>query len=212
MRVERINASFKVALLLVLAAPFTTGQKHSSVDGCAFGDYGYEQVLDGYFAHARGRNSSAVILRVYGGLAPEYEMVIDPSLSTHTIFRHGARKVIWGKAFDDYMGTHKDAAGYIPVAIKVPVSKKAFDVPETKLQELVARAKEIDSRCENGPFTNSEGKEVVVLDAPYLEVITNSGKIRARVTDTSDFKEIVSQNPSLVQWALDVENATAPVR
>jgi hypothetical protein len=163
-------------------------------------------VLDGYFAHARGSSPSVVVLRVYGGLDPEYEIVIDLSRSTHTLFRYTAKKTIWGKAFDDYMGTHKDAAGYIPNAIKVPVLKEELEIAAATLQNLLGRAKAISSGCEKGPFIDSKGGEVVILDAPFLELITNSGQIRARVTDTGG-TDIVSENPVLLQWAMDMRNA-----
>lgn len=209
--VQRLNASFSVALVMVFAVPFTAAQKHPASEDCGFRSYGYEQMLDAYFAHARGSSPSAVVLRVYGGLGPEYEIVIDPNISTHRILRYTARKPIWGKAFDDYMRNHRTAAGYVPQAIKVPVSKHEFEIPRTKLQELVAGAKTIDPNCENRPFNDSKGNQVVVLDAPYLELIVNSGRSRARVTDTEGM-DVISQNPALLRWALDVENATRELR
>ena len=99
--VQRLNALFSVALVTVFAVPFTAAQKHPASEDCGFRSYGYEQMLDAYFAHARGSSPSAVVLRVYGGLGPEYEIVIDPNISTHRILRYTARKPIWGKAFDD---------------------------------------------------------------------------------------------------------------
>ena len=111
MIVQRFNASFSVALVMVLAAPFTAAQKDSASEDCGFGGYGYEQMLDAYFAHARGSSPSAVVLRVYGGLDPEYEIVIDPNISSHSILRYTAKEPIWGKAFDDYMRNHQTAAG-----------------------------------------------------------------------------------------------------
>jgi hypothetical protein len=45
----------------------------------------------------------------------------------------------------------------------------------------------------------------MIADAPLLEIITNGGRTRAKITDTSDFKEILSQNPALLAWATDVQ-------
>jgi hypothetical protein len=74
----------------------------------------YEQVLDAYFAHARRNGRSAVVLRVYGWLIPEYELVLDPSVSSHSIFWFRPRKSIWGSAYDGFFaGKHREMQDYV---------------------------------------------------------------------------------------------------
>jgi len=52
----------------------------------------YEQVLDAYFARVRGHSSSAIILPVYGGMLPEYEIVLDSDSPAGTIIRCDGRR------------------------------------------------------------------------------------------------------------------------
>jgi hypothetical protein len=167
-------------------------------------------VLDAYFANARGSSSSAVVLRVYGGLSREYEIVSDPHVSTHTIFRYTPGKSIWGDASDGlYTGKHSPLADYEARATKVPVTKNSADVPEAMLLDLMVRAKAIDtSICERLPLKDSKAQEHLIEDAPWLEIIVDGGRSRTAVTDTSGFEYIISQNPVLLQWALDLQKVS----
>lgn len=168
----------------------------------------YEQVLDAYFAHARGNEPSEVVLRVYGGLAPEREFVIDPSRSTHQLFVYAPRKSIWGDAYDGlYSGTHRGVAAYTARATRVPFTVKQFEVSEPQLSQLLVEGRSIDpSICEHLPLRDSKGNQQLIEDAPWFELIRDGGQTVTRVTDTSDFKDIVSQNPALVKWALEIQS------
>src|ERR1700757_3581151 len=104
---------FGIALVLLAVAGITSAQNSDSVKQCKNDDDEYERVLDAYFANARGSSPSALVLRVYGGLLPEYEIVIDAGTSVHTGFRYTPKKSIWGGAYDGFFtGRHRTLAEY----------------------------------------------------------------------------------------------------
>lgn len=182
------------------------GQKPSNPAPCYQPDE-YEQVLDAYFAHARGTDSRAVILRVYGGNVAEYELVLNPDTSNHSIVMYEPVKSIWGGAYDGlFTGRHRGLQDYISRALKVLFTKQEFDVSEGQFSDLVARAEKMDTTiCEHLPLKNANGQSQFILDAPWFELIADRGNTRTKVTDTSDFKDVTSQNPLLLQWASELE-------
>jgi len=167
----------------------------------------YEQVLDAYFAHAHGDVTSNVVLRNYGGLIPEYELVLYPNVSTHSIFWYRPKKAIWDGAYDGFSaGKRRSIQDYISRALKVPFTKEEIGISEAQFSDFITRAATVDtSTCEHLPLKDSRGNEHVIEDAPWLELIVNGGRTRAHVTDTSDFSYIVSQNPELLRWASDIQ-------
>jgi len=195
-----------IALVVLAVAGATAADP---IKQCKSDDGEYVRVLDSYFAHARGSSSSAVVLRVYGGLLPEYEIVIDPSVSTHVVFRYTPKKAIWSNVYDGaFIGKHRTLADYSARAIMVPVVTPQFEIPESQLRDLVTMSKSVDTiACEHLPLHDSKGHDYLIEDAPWFEIIMDGGHTNAKVTDTSDSKEIVSQNPSLLQWAISLQNA-----
>ena len=163
------------------------------------------QVLDAYFAHARGNTPSAVVLRVYGGFLPEYEIVIDPENSPGTLVRYAAAKSILGNVYS--LGKpHLTVDQYVTEAVEVPSSKTEFNVPDERIKDLLSKAGAIDtSICEHQPIKDLKGHDVLVLDAPSFEILEKQGRVRARVTDTD--AKVVSQNPALKDWGLDLQEA-----
>jgi hypothetical protein len=87
---------FLLPVILVLFTNPGARSQNDSAKTCDFSGNGYEHLLDGYFARARGNSPSAVILRVYGGLEPEYEIVLNPDISSHTISWYAPKKILWG--------------------------------------------------------------------------------------------------------------------
>ncbi len=168
----------------------------------------YADVLDAYFERARGVSEKAIILRVWGGLSPEYEIVLDPETAPKSIAVWTAVKPIWGNAYD-LSGPKSTTEEFVSVATKIAVSKRKVPLPEEQLRELWRQALAVDlSLSEHGTFRDSKGREVVILDAPILEMITNGGRTRVQVTDTSG-TDVISANPSLLHWAMDLELAAA---
>jgi hypothetical protein len=111
--------------------------------------------------------------------------------------------------FDPLMRSHRSTAEYLAQAIKVPVMKREFEISPEKLQELITRGKHLDTRiCEKGEFRSAKREHFVVLDAPWLEIIADAGKIRTRVTDTEGMNDVISENPELLKWALNVRHTT----
>jgi hypothetical protein len=196
-----------VLILGLLVALFTStcasGQSVRSIDRCQHVTSEYEPVLDAYFQQARGSEGLGVVLRVYGGTRPEYEIVVDPQISRHSIFRYTPERSIWGNVYSlatPHLSLNQDKRE----ALKIPFSKTEVEVPEGELQELVARAKRIDTLiCEHLPLKDSEGHEFLPQDGLSFEIITIEGESRASVTDT-DGSRIISQNPAVLQWALDL--------
>jgi hypothetical protein len=166
----------------------------------------YEQTLDAYFEHARGESPSAVVLRVYGGLSPEYELVLDPEVAKDSLFWYEPEKSIWGNAYDGLITRRRSHDEYVSRALKIPFARKQVKISEAQFLSLISRAADIDTTiCERLPHKGSKGETYMIADAPLLEIITNGGRTRAKITDTSDFKEILSQNPALLAWATDVQ-------
>jgi hypothetical protein len=164
----------------------------------------YPRILDAYFEHLRGVSATAVILRVSGGLSLEYEIVLDPEVSPKSITRWAATNGIWGNVFD-LARPKRSTQEYISDSYTIPASHKESSVPEERVRNLWRRSLVIDvSTSERGPFKDSKGHTVVMLDAPYYEMITNGGKTRVRVTDTSNTK-IMSSNPELLHWARELD-------
>jgi len=168
----------------------------------------YSEVLDAFFDSARETSETAIILRVWGGLSPEYEIVLDPEIAPMSLTVLTASKPIWGNAYS-LAKPRLSADESIAAARKIGVSKRDLPVAEEQLRELWRRALAVDpSVSEHGPFRDSKGREVLILDAPYFEIIMHAGRTRAHVTDTSG-SDIVSGNPMLLHWALDMERAAA---
>ena len=164
----------------------------------------YAQVLDAFFEHARGTAETAVVLRIWGGLGPEYEIVLDPETAPRSLTIWTAAKPIWGNAFS-LSSPRPTTDESIALAQKIHISKKEVPAPEEQVRELWRRAFTVEtSASEHGPFRDSKGREVVILDAPYLEMISDGGRKRVRVEDTGDFKDVTSHNPVLLHWALDL--------
>jgi len=169
----------------------------------------YTQVLDDFFQQAHGPLKGAVVLRVYGGLLPEYEIVLDPETNPKNLTEYEPKQSIWGNVFD-LTASRQTTEHYVAAARKMRVIKKEFAVPEERIRDLWRRAQAIDtSTVEPGSFKDSKGHEMVIMDAPYFELILNDGAVRTRVTDTSG-SDIVSSNPVLLQWSLDVESTLSP--
>ena len=119
----------------------------------------YEPVLDAYFKEARGSEGPGVVLRVYGGRLPEYEIVVNTQISRHSIFRYTPERSISGNVYS-LAKPHLSLNQYKMEALKIPFSKTEVEVPEGELQELIARASRIDtSICEHLPLKDSEGHE-----------------------------------------------------
>jgi hypothetical protein len=197
--------AFLCASHLIASAQSTTSKSKP----CNRFDSEYESVLDAYFIHVRGNIDSAIVLRIFGGLFPEYEIVFDPAVSKSALTRYSPSRIIWGKTYN-LGGSHRSLAEYQRLAIEIPVVKQAFELPQEKLDELIRRAARVDtSICESAPFKDRKGHDTLILDAPWFELITNGGKTRARVTDTTG-SDISSQNATLLQWALDVQRFVPP--
>lgn len=174
--------------------------------GCPNSLSEYSQVLDAYFSHARGGASSAIVLRVYGGLLPEYEIVIDAKQSTHAIFRYAPARAIQWNVYS-LAQPHLPMGQYKAEALKIPFTRAEFEVGESKLQDLLADANAIDtSVCEHFPLKDSKGHSHLVKDATLFEIIADSGSKRTRVTDTSGF-DLISQNPALLKWGTAMRDA-----
>jgi hypothetical protein len=115
---------------------------------------------------------------------------------------------IWGSVYS-LSKPHLTLDQYIAEALKIPFSKTEFELPEAKVEELIAGARRIDtSICENLALKDSKGHQYLVHDAASFEMVVDGGRSRAMVTDTSDSRKIVSQNPLLLQWAVDLQKAS----
>jgi hypothetical protein len=206
-RAELRRGLVVVGLMALFVSTYASGQSIRPVARCHDGFGEYEQVLDAHFAHACGDSKSAVVLRVYGGLIPEYELVLDPSDSSHSIFWYRPQKSIWGGAYDGFFaGKHRAMQDYISRALKIPFTKQEIEISEAQFPDLVARVATIDtSICEHFPLRDSKGNEQFIEDLDSFELIVDGGRTGAQVSDTGDFTYIVSQNPALLQWDTDIE-------
>ena len=170
-------------------------------------DQEYEKVLDAYFTHARGNSPSALVLRVYGGLLPEYELLLDPENSPGIVVRYAPTRSIWVNVYS--LGRpHLTIEQYVTQAEEVPFSRDEFKISDELMQSLLAKAKTIDtSICEHQPMKGIHGETFMVKDAPWFEIIEEQARIRARVTDAGP--KVVSQNSALQKWGHDVLQATS---
>lgn len=164
----------------------------------------YEQVLDAYFAHAYSMSSSATIVRIYGGLAPEYEIVLDPIRYPNAVVRYTPAKSIWGNIYS-LAKPHLSLNQYVEQAQQVPVNKVEYPLPEERMKALLETAGGIDMNvCEQMPMKDHSGHAVIVLDAPWYEVLQKQRTIRVRVTSS---REVVTRNPRLMDLGQMLERA-----
>src|SRR5437764_7489632 len=104
----------------------------------------YDEILDAYFGNARGNRGSLVVARIYGGLSPEYEIVIDTELSSHKVFRYVPARAIHQNVYS-LSRPHLSMIEYKAEALKIPFTVTEFEIAEGQLQDLLSRAKDIDS-------------------------------------------------------------------
>lgn len=200
--------AFRLALVVTTATvfPFALAAAQDVGKKIPTFERQYGEVLDAFFEHVRGVSETAIILRVWGGLSPEYEIVLDPEITPKSLDIWTAAKPIWGNAYG-LSGARPATDESIALARKIGASKTKVAVPEEQLRELWRRALVVDtSLSEDRPFRDSQGRQVVLLDVPYLEMIIHGGRTRVRVTDTSG-SDVVSENPLLLRWAIDLEQA-----
>ncbi len=169
-------------------------------------------MLDAYFVHARGSSKSAIVLRIYAGLYPEYEIVLDPQVSMRKVFRYSPVRSIYGKAYDgwDIDNPRRSLTNYISRAKKIPFKKQEFEIPESTFNDLVDRQKGlVRTTCGNELLRNSKGDQVVTLDVSTYELIIDSGRGRSAVLNTNG-DDVISPNPDLLKWATDVLKLAPP--
>ena len=202
----RVNSGLTtaVAVALLMGCSYASAQHSNPCERVSVDTY--ERVLDAYFENARGNSPSAIVLRIYGGLYPEYEVVLDPQISDHKIFRYGPVRSIYGKAYDGWNtgNPRRTLSEYVARAKKIPIRKQEFEIPELEFSSLVERQKHFGlTTCGNEPLLNSEGKDIVVIDVSTYELITDSGRKRSAVPNTLG-GNIVSPNPDLLNWATEI--------
>ena len=193
-----------LASTIVALCTTSLSKDKTQQETCADGLREYSQVLDTYFSHARGYSPSAIVLRMYGGLLAEDEIVLNPEVSNHSIFVYTAGRSIWGNVYS-LSRPHRTIDEYGKDAIAIPFSKREVELKEAQFLDLFARANRIDTPiCED----LSRGRHPVIAhDAFEFEIIKNTGNARSRVMDTRGSKRL-SQNPALLRWALDVQEAS----
>lgn len=94
-------------LVALFASTCASGQSVRSIDRCHHVTTEYEPVLDAYFKEARGSEGPGVVLRVYGGRLPEYEIVVNTQISRHSIFRYYPRAIDLGERLQPRETTSK---------------------------------------------------------------------------------------------------------
>jgi hypothetical protein len=196
-----------IAAVLLLAATEVAAKDDSNPNAFERVENEYEQVLDAYFSHAYSTTPSAVVLRIYGGLAPEYEIVLDPINSPNAVARYTPANSIWGNVYG-LNRRHLHLDEYIEQAERVPVVRVEFPVTHGTISMLLAMAKSCDMAISDRmPLEDHSGRAILVHDAPWYEVLQNQRTIRARVTSSH---VVSTRNPRLVEFGQKLEVAYGP--
>jgi len=140
-----------------------------------------------------------------------YDQILDAYFTT--LFRYSPAKSIWDK-YNDWLSANprRTLNAYVSRAKKISFRKQESDVSESDFNDLIARTKALNlTTCGLEPTVKTDGSQVLVLDAPIFEVILEAGKIRAGVLNTSG-DDVVSPNPDLLKWSLDVREHVSPTK
>jgi hypothetical protein len=167
----------------------------------------YEPVLDAYFKEARGSEGPGVVLRVYGGRLPEYEIVVNTQISRHSIFRYYPRAIDLGERLQPRETTSKSESVQNGGAQNSFLENGSRSAERRIARTYCASEQDRYFNLRASPAQGFRGSRISATDGLSFEIITIGGESRARVTDT-DGSRIISQNPALLQWALDLQKAS----
>jgi hypothetical protein len=165
----------------------------------------YRDALDSAFGSATQSDAASIVVRLLKPSQPESELVFEKRQNATGIVQRSLRTRIRSKLFRAAKPTATECRS---LSHGIEVDTREVPIPTATIDNLLVSFSNIEFRGDEC-VRNKSGTCVDLIDTATYEV--RAGLRRAKVTDTSG-TPFISQNPQLLEWVLQLNDAVTNAR